>query len=126
MVWQQVLVVGVGGAIGAVARFGVHSWAQRSIESFPLGTLLVNVVGCLILGALMFLVEERPDLSPTLRMFLGVGLLGSFTTFSTFGVETLDLLREREHLWALLSVGGNLFVGLAAAASGRFLAKTVA
>ena len=123
--WQQILIVGVGGAIGAVARFGVHSYTQRSLEAFPFGTLIVNVVGCLILGALMLLVEERPDFSPTVRLFLGVGLLGSFTTFSTFGVETIDLLREKEHLLALLSVAGNLGVGLAAVLLGRGLARAI-
>ena len=71
----------------------------------------------------MTLVEDRPALSANARLFLGIGLLGSFTTFSTFGFETFELLRDREHLLALLSVTGNLVVGILAVVAGRALVR---
>ncbi len=119
----QLLMVGLGGAIGAIARYGLSGWVQRSVDTFPLGTLTVNVLGCLVLGAMMTLVEERSALSPNTRLFLGIGLLGSFTTFSTFGFETLELLRDREYTSALLSVGGNVGVGLVAVVLGRTIVR---
>ena len=120
---QQLFVVGLGGALGAMARYGLSGWVQRQAGTFPLGTMVVNVVGCLILGAMMTLVEDRPALSPNTRLFVGIGLLGSFTTFSTFGFETFELLREREHWLALASVAGNLGIGLAAVVLGRTIIR---
>ena len=124
-VWQQFAVVGLGGAIGAIARYGVSLACLRMLPSFPLGTLVVNVLGCFALGLLMAIVDVRSEFPPTARLFLGVGLLGAFTTFSTFGVETIDLLREKENTLAMLSVTGNLVLGLAAVLLGRGVAKWV-
>ena len=110
----QFLWVGVGGFFGAVVRYLVSGWAQRwMIGPFPLGTLVVNVAGCFALGALMAWLD-RGLLSPAMRQLLAVGFLGALTTFSTFGYETLDLLRGGEFGLALLSVAANLLVGLLA------------
>jgi CrcB protein len=122
-VGKQIFFVALGGAIGALARWGLAAAIQRPGLAFPLGTLVINVLGCLAIGVVMALVEERASISPETRLFLAVGILGSFTTFSTFGFETIALLRDREHLLAFLSVAGNLGIGLAAVVAGRALVR---
>ena len=116
----KLLAVGVGGFLGAVARYGLSGWVHRYAgASFPAGTLAVNVFGCFLIGVLMTLVEDRPLLSPETRMFLTVGLLGSFTTFSTVAFETFEMLRDRNPWVAGLNVAANLLVGLGAVWLGR-------
>lgn len=108
----QFLWVGLGGFFGAVARYVLTGWAQRLVPGhFPLGTLVVNVAGCFALGLLMAWLD-RGLVSPALRQLLAVGFLGALTTFSTFGHETLELLRHGEAALAALSVAANLCVGL--------------
>ena len=115
----EVCAVGLGGFVGAIARYGLSGLVHtRYAGSFPLGTLVVNVLGCLVIGALLSLVETRPLLHPRARLFLVMGLLGSFTTFSTLGFETLQLLRDREVAGALLNVGANVVLGVGAVAVG--------
>lgn len=106
--------IAVGGALGALARYGLGLWvARRTAESaIPLGTLAVNVLGCLAIGAVMGLVVGRDALAPTARLFVLVGVLGSFTTFSTFGYETFDLLRHGQVGGALAYAGANAGLGL--------------
>ncbi len=122
----HLLVVGIGGFIGSVLRYWlagfVHRWAQ---DAFPAGTLVVNVLGCFALGAVMYLVEYREFFRAELRLFVTIGLLGGFTTFSTFGYETFALLRDSEHLQALASVAANVIVGTAAVAGGWTAAKAI-
>jgi CrcB protein len=117
---QQILLVGLGGCIGSVARYLVATWVQsRSGSLFPFGTLAVNVLGCLAIGALMALAVERESLSPNLRLLLVTGVLGGFTTFSAFGYETLALVEiERRPLLALANVAVEVVAGLAAAWAG--------
>jgi CrcB protein len=123
----ELLVIAAGGALGAVSRYGLSVWVDGRLEGrFPAGTLMVNVLGCLALGALMAVAETHSAVSPRLRLFLGVGLLGAFTTFSTLGVETLALLREGRPAAALISVGLNVALGLAAAALGHTVALKLA
>lgn len=107
-----------------MARYGVGQLIARR-GGFPWATLLVNVLGCLVLGALMVWVARTDDLAPRVRAFVGVGLLGSLTTFSTFGVETVELAREGHTGGALLNVALNLGVGLAAVLVGRAAALAV-
>ncbi len=118
----ELLSVGCGGFVGAVARWGLASWVQRLHGGpFPLGTYAANVLGCLLIGVVFALVDARPEWSPHLRLFLMVGLLGAFTTFSTFGHETLDLLRDGAWALALLNVVGSVVLGLLAVIAGRAL-----
>src|SRR5918996_90890 len=116
----HVLIVGIGGFIGSILRYWLsgltHRWVQ---DAFPAGTLLVNVLGCFALGLVMYLVEYREFFGAELRLFVTIGLLGGFTTFSTFGYETFALLRDSEHLQALASVAANVVIGTAAVAGGR-------
>jgi len=116
----KVLIVGVGGFLGAIARYGLSGWIQkRSQATFPYGTLTVNVIGCFVIGCLMYLVESRPALSPYTRLFIGIGILGAFTTFSSFGYETLQLMRAGSYRLALGNVGANFLLGLTAVWLGR-------
>ena len=120
----HVLIVGIGGFIGSILRYWLsgmtHRWVQ---DAFPAGTLAVNVLGCFLLGAVMYLVEYREFFGAELRLFLTIGILGGFTTFSSFGYETFALLRDGEHLQALASVAANVLVGTAAVAGGWIAAK---
>ena len=91
----KLLIIGLGGFVGAICRYGLGGWVQRLTGgTFPYGTLVVNVTGCFLIGFLLMLFEQRQLFSPTTRLFLTVGILGAFTTFSTFGYETLELLRS--------------------------------
>ena len=119
------LIVGAGGFVGAILRYGVNALAVGRAGPFPLGTLIVNVIGCFGLGLLAAWLDERQDLPVELRLALGTGVLGALTTFSTFGVETLDLMRAGEPRLALLNVALSLVLGLGAAFLGRALIGSV-
>lgn len=120
---QQVISVGwvgLGGCIGSILRYLVSGWVQRLADTplFPYGTLSVNVVGCLTIGLLGGLADNAGMLSPSTRLFLLVGVLGGFTTFSTFGYETMALLRDKAMSAAFLYVGLHLLLGFGAVALG--------
>jgi len=124
---REILIVGVGGFVGSVLRFLVGGWIQRlsATSVFPLGTLGVNVIGCLAIGFLAGWVENLPALRSGLRAFLFIGLLGGFTTFSTFGGETMEMLRDGQFLLGLMNVGLHVVVGLAAVWLGFSLSTIV-
>jgi len=119
--------VGLGGFVGAVLRYLVSGWVQERSGSiaFPFGTAAVNLMGCLVIGLLTFLVETRSYLSVEARAFVLIGLLGSFTTFSTFGSETLMLLRSGRVDMAALYAGGQVIIGIIMVWLGRFLAAAI-
>lgn len=107
--------VGSGGFFGAMFRYGVSGFVQRSLplSAFPYGTLVVNLCGCLLIGAAVGLVESRQMFGPEFRLFALIGLLGGFTTYSTFGYETFALLRDADYLRAVLNVTVHVAFGLA-------------
>lgn len=113
--WLNLVLVGGGGALGAVARYGVGGLLHRnaSLAGFPFGTLTVNLLGCLLIGLGAGLADARQVFTPEARLFVFVGVLGGFTTFSSFGYETIALLRDHEFLRAGLNAGLNVFAGLA-------------
>lgn len=114
------LIVGLGSFLGGAARYGLSGLVQRVAGAgFPAGTLTVNVVGCFCIGAVLHLMEDRSALAPEARVFLAVGVLGGFTTFSAFGYETLELLRGAEVRLAFLNVAANVLLSLAAVWLGR-------
>lgn len=121
----QTAVVGAGGFVGAVMRYGLAGWVHGGgrTHAFPWGTLAVNVTGCLLIGVLGGVTESRSLFSPEMRVFLFIGLLGGFTTFSTFGFETLMLLRDADFMRAGANIIGHLIVGLGAVWLGLALAK---
>ncbi len=121
---DKALYVGAGGFIGSVLRYWVGGAIQQSANnpSFPFGTLAVNLIGCLVIGFLSQLAEARGVFTPEARAFVFVGILGGFTTFSTFGNESMNFLRDGESLPALWNVGAHIFIGLAAVWLGRSIA----
>lgn len=108
-------VVGVGGFIGALARYGLSGYVHRQLPEadFPYGTLVVNLLGCLLIGVLAGLAEQRQLFGPEVRTFLLIGVLGGFTTYSTFGFETFAMLRDAEFMQAGLNVIVHVIAGLA-------------
>jgi len=117
---QNILFVGLGGFVGSVLRYLVSGWIERLSDTsfFPYGTMSVNVIGCLVIGLLGGWADNHNLLTPPMRMFLLLGLLGGFTTYSTFGYETMALLRDRQALAALAYVGLHLLLGFGAVALG--------
>jgi len=106
--------VGSGGFIGALCRFCVNGFIQRnpSLVAFPYGTLMVNMVGCLLIGLVAGLLESRQLANPDIRSFVIIGILGGFTTYSAFGFETFALLRDAEFLKAASNVLIHIVAGL--------------
>lgn len=118
------LLVFVGGGIGSVCRYGMATVLQRNFPGpFPVGTFFVNLLGCFAIGLVGALGLERAALSPEARIFLMVGILGGFTTFSSFAWETLGLLTLRDVLRASLYVTGSVFCGLLGAWFGRAIGR---
>ncbi|NWF62904.1 MAG: fluoride efflux transporter CrcB [Chloroflexi bacterium] len=123
----NILLVGAGGFIGSVLRYLVSGWVQQAMKSvgFPFGTLAVNVIGCFIIGFLAQLAETRGVFTTESRLFVFVGILGGFTTFSSFGNETLNLARDSQMLNAFANIGANLIVGLFAVWLGRTISYLI-
>ena len=121
----KLVVIALGGAIGALARYGLGGLVQQSLKtaSFPAGTLVVNLTGCLLIGFGGGLIESRQMFSPDVRAFVFIGFLGSFTTFSTFGLESFNLARDGQWLLAGANIGLSVIVGLAAVLAGGVLSK---
>lgn len=121
----DVLWVGLGGFVGSSMRFVVSGWVHRlpGTSAFPYGTLVVNVVGCLLLGFLGGWAEHRQVLTPPTRLFLMIGVLGGFTTFSTFAYETLAFAHGADVARALANIGLQVVLGLAAAWFGFSVAR---
>ena len=117
----NILLVGLGGFIGSVLRYLASGYVQQSANSidFPYGTLAVNVIGCFILGFLAQLAEARGVFTSESRSFVFIGILGGFTTFSSFGSETLNLARDSQIISALANIGANVILGLLAVWLGR-------
>ena len=116
----KLLLVGAGSFLGGIARYALTGLVQRwAGAGFPWGTLAVNVTGCFAIGAVLHLVEDRATLGPDARVFLVVGILGGFTTFSAFGWETFELLRANQPGLALINAAGSVTAGLAAVWLGR-------
>lgn len=112
---QQLLAIAGGGALGAVLRFGMSSNIYRVLgRDFPYGTLTVNVLGSLLMGLFFVLIVERGMLSAEWRSVIMIGLLGAFTTFSTFSIETLTLLESGELSRAALNIFLSVALCLAA------------
>ena len=122
----NLLIIALGGALGAVSRFLLGNAVSRAIGSaLPYGTFMINVIGCFAMGLLTTIIVDRELLPAAWRLFLCVGLLGGFTTFSSFGYEALMLLTEGRLLAALAYVGGSVALGLVAAGAGVLCARAV-
>ena len=123
----KILLIGMGGFIGAILRYGISGLVQnltRSV-SFPYGTLAVNVLGCLVIGALSHLVETRGIFGMQTRLFVFVGILGALTTFSTFSNETINLVREGQWFYAAANIVLQFICCFAAVLLGRWLTHII-
>ncbi len=111
---MKFIAIAAGGSIGAILRYFVSTYPYKFIKpEFPLGTFLANIIGCLVIG-FIFQLSTVKILSPNLRLFIMVGLLGSFTTFSTFSLETMNLLKNGQTLLAGVNVIASVSIGLMA------------
>ncbi len=115
---QNYLLVFVGGGVGAAARYWLSGLVhQRMGSGFPSGTMVVNILGCFLIGFLMSTLEDRFVVYPSLRIFLTIGILGGFTTFSSFSFETVALLRDGEVFYA----GANILLSVIVCLTGTWL-----
>ncbi len=116
----QIAAVGIGGGLGAIGRHALGGWIlhRSGAGHFPLGTLIVNIAGCLAIGLVGGLAERHHAFTPAMRIFLIPGLLGGFTTFSAFGFETLYLLRRGDWWMAAVYVMVSVSVGIGAVGLG--------
>jgi CrcB protein len=120
---QQVLLIAVGGSIGCVARFGISSMTSNAASgAFPWGTFAVNITGSFLIGVFAELFETAIVPSGW-RSFVTIGFLGGYTTFSTFTLETLNLLRDGELRFALLNLLGSNLLGIACVALGLYATR---
>jgi CrcB protein len=124
---ERIVWAGVGGFIGSALRYGLGGWLARvkGGATFPWETLVINVSGCLVIGILAALAETRGVFAGPTRVFVFVGVLGGFTTFSTFGYETFQLLRAGQFAAAAASASLQVVLGLGAVWAGDTLVRAV-
>ena len=121
----QIILIGFGGAIGALSRYTLSNLISKSFQTnFPLGTLGVNLLGCFLIG-IAWQFSEHYSIEKNLRLFFFVGLLGAFTTFSTFGIESLHLFKDGYMKSALLNIFLNNILGIVLVLLGIYLYKII-
>lgn len=120
------VLVGAGGAAGSVARYFVSLGAAPISARFPAGTLVVNGVGCLLAGVMLFFVTKMDAPSAPVRLLVATGFLGGLTTFSAFGSETVRLMQLGDYRRAAMNIAANLVLGLLAVLAGYAAARAVA
>jgi CrcB protein len=112
---KDILLVGLGGGIGSIARLLSQRSVQKMVDlSFPLGTFFINIIGSFLIGVIYALSERGNYLSPEIRLFLTVGFCGGFTTFSTFAYDNFNMISEKLWQYLIFNVGGSLFFGIMA------------
>ena len=109
----NILAVGAGGFIGAACRYLIGLFPVSETTIFPIKTFIINIIGCVVIGALAVAATKNTAISPQMMLFLKVGLCGGFTTFSTFALETADLMKAGHMGAALLYVLLSVLVGVA-------------
>ena len=122
---RDLFAVAVGAGAGALARYGISTWALRFGPGFPIGTLLINVLGSLLIGAVIALFTTRLSVAWPWRPLLVTGLLGGFTTFSSYSYETYQLLLRGDWLLAAFNAFGSVALGLVAVALGAWFIRLV-
>ena len=117
----------MGGFIGATLRYLIGNWMQNLLDNpeFPYGTLLVNLIGCLIIGFVIAISETQDNISQEIQIFVTVGVLGGFTTFSAFGIETVNLIRNGDLHLSVINVVLQLTFGLLAAWLGLVICRWI-
>ena len=124
---QQYLYIGIGGFFGAILRFLISSFVQQTVRNcwLPYGTITVNIVGCFLIGFLNGVDHIKQIFSPELRLFIFMGMLGSFTTFATFGNETFELFRNNYPISGIFNIIIQVTIGLFSVWLGSISAKLV-
>lgn len=123
---MHLVVIGLGGFAGAIARYAVDGWVSTLVRgSFPWGTLLVNASGSLLIGLLFAVMTERALIPAELRGPLMIGFLGAYTTFSTLALESWRLLEDGAWLLALANLGGSVVIGIAAVLIGIAIGRAI-
>ncbi len=126
---KHILLIAAFGSLGALGRYGISTLAEwcfgKSTDTFAFGTLAANLLGCFLLGGVMEVVLHRESLTGDLRAALGVGFLGAFTTFSTFGLETFNYIEHGRWSLAAINVTANLLLGLLCVWAGVSAARVI-
>jgi len=123
---EKLIWLGLAGGVGALSRYGLSGLVQRLAGgSFPAGTFVVNMAGCLLFGLVWGLMEDRAGIGPQARVAVLTGYMGAFTTFSTYAFESAALLRGGQWAYALANIGGQNLLGLALLFAGLALAKLI-
>ena len=121
---RTLLLIGLGGFLGSISRFLIALGMNRVFQSvLPIGTLFVNILGCLLIGIIYSLAEQKNMLSPELRVFLSVGFCGGFTTYSSFAFEKFNLIKTGDFLLLAVYLGASVFLGLIAVYAGSQIHK---
>ena len=120
---REIILVAIGGGLGAVGRYAVGGWLGRGDSAFPWHTLAINVTGALLIGVLMGASTDRALIGPDWRLFLGTGVLGGYTTFSTLAYETVRLMEQGFLVPAALNMFGTGVAGIVAAVVGMLLGR---
>ena len=121
------LFVGVGGFFGAILRYLVANYIFTRTETLPFyfSTLTINVSGCFLIGMLSKIFEKQMNISPEIELFLMVGFLGAFTTYSTFSSDTINLFREQRVFLSILNITSHILFGLGGVLAGRYIIRMI-
>ncbi|NMC59200.1 MAG: fluoride efflux transporter CrcB [Candidatus Methanofastidiosa archaeon] len=122
---HTLLLIGLGGFLGAILRYLVSGWVQNGFFSFPAGTLSVNVIGSFFLSTILYLSENKGFFSEETRVFLTIGVLGAFTTMSTFSYESFKLLEGKETLYLSINIISTILLTLFAVFLGKIFVMSV-
>jgi CrcB protein len=122
---DKLLIAGLGGFIGTIMRYLLNGIVYKALAYplFPFGTLTINVLGCFFIGFFAGVTESRMSFTPEIRIFVQIGILGGFTTFSTFGYETFNLVRDGQFILGVGNILLSVFVGLTAVWLGYYLGQ---
>tara|TARA_Y100000758_G_C16040250_1_gene417903 strand:- start:923 stop:1291 length:369 start_codon:yes stop_codon:yes gene_type:complete len=121
---KEIIFVGVGGFIGATLRYMISSWSIKfSQYGFPLGTFLVNIIGCIMIGIVIGINFDKNINIIPVKEFLIIGILGGFTTFSAFGLESFEMLKTGQLKMAVLYIFASVVIGLLGVSIGTIISK---
>jgi fluoride exporter len=124
---QAYLLVGIGGALGALARFGAQNWIGSLANGFPTATFLVNIVGSIAMGVLIgVLAKTTPEYQNEIRLFVAVGIFGGFTTFSSFSLDAITLIERGDTMLAAIYIVGSVLLSLAGLWMGMLAMRVIA